>query len=46
MGNVSGEWIIYGVEWDDPLDSWKQIVQHIREIYPIATEKQIRKILR
>ena len=24
MGNISGKWIIYGVEWDDPeKDSWR-----------------------
>lgn len=31
---------------DDPQDSWKQIVQHMCEIYPIATERQIWKILK
>ena len=31
---------------DNPQDSWKQIVQHMCEIYPIATERQIWKILK
>lgn len=63
MGNESGTWIMYGVDWDDPeciwgydvvsadyrinpMDSWQKIVDHMHEIYPIATDKQIRKVLK
>ena len=30
----------------DPKDSWKKIVNHMHEIYPIATDKQISKVLK
>ena len=30
----------------DPKDSWQKIVDHMHEIYPIATDKQIRKVLK
>ena len=30
----------------DPKDSWQKIVNHIHEIYPIATDKQIIKVLK
>ncbi|NLL75646.1 MAG: hypothetical protein GX235_00115 [Clostridiales bacterium] len=29
-----------------PKDSWQKIVSHMHEIYPIATDKQIRKVLK
>lgn len=31
---------------EDPQESWNRIVNHIHEIYPIATDQQIRKVLR
>lgn len=31
---------------EDPQDSWKRIVDHVHEVYPIATDQQIRKVLR
>lgn len=31
---------------DDPQESWRQIVEHMHEIYPIATDGQIRKLLK
>ena len=31
---------------EDPGDSWQRIVDHMHDIYPIATEKQIRKVLK
>lgn len=31
---------------DNPLDSWKQLVDHMHEMYLEATDKQIRKILK
>ena len=31
---------------EDPKVSWERIVEHIHEIYPIATDKQIRKVLK
>ena len=34
---------VYGVDWDDP---WQKIVNHMHEIYPIATDKQIKKALK
>ena len=43
---------IYGYDYvtscykDNPLDSWKQLVDYMHEIYPEATDKQIRKILK
>ena len=46
MGNESGTWIMYGVDWEDPKVSWERIVGHMHEIYPIATDKQIRKVLK
>ena len=30
---------------DSPQDSWKQIVDYMHEMYPEATDKQIRKDL-
>ena len=30
----------------DPKDSWQKIVDHMHEIYPIATDKQIKKVLK
>ena len=29
----------------DPKESWQKIVNHMNEIYPIATDKQIKKVL-
>ena len=31
---------------EDPTVSWERIVEHMHEIYPIATDKQIRKELK
>lgn len=31
---------------DNPQDSWKQLVDYMRKMYPKATDKQIRKILK
>lgn len=31
---------------ESPTQSWQKIVEHMREIYPIATEKMIRKVLK
>lgn len=31
---------------DTPQESWRQIVEHMHEIYPIATDGQIRKLLK
>ena len=31
---------------DDPQESWRQIVEHMHEIYPIAADGQIRKLLK
>lgn len=31
---------------ESPQDSWNRIVEHMHEIYPIATDKQIRKVLK
>ncbi len=31
---------------DNPQDSWKQIVDYMHEMYPEATDKQIRKLLK
>ena len=31
---------------EDPKVSWERIVEHMHEIYPIATDKQIRKVLK
>lgn len=31
---------------DAPQDSWKKIMKYVQEIYPIATEKQIKKVLK
>ena len=30
----------------NPQDSWKQLVDYMNEMYPHATDKQIRKILK
>ena len=43
---------IYGYDYvtscykDNPQDSWKQLVDYMHEMYPEATDKQIRKILK
>lgn len=43
---------IYGCDYvtscykEDPQKSWKRIVDYMHEIYPIATDKQIKKILK
>ena len=43
---------IYGYDYvtscykDNPQDSWKQLVDYMRKMYPEATDKQIRKILK
>lgn len=43
---------IYGYDYvtscykDNPQDSWKQIVDYMHEMYPEATDKQIRKVLK
>ena len=31
---------------EDPKVSWERIVEHMHENYPIATDKQIRKVLK
>ena len=31
---------------DNPQDSWKQLVDYMHAMYPAATDKQIRKILK
>lgn len=31
---------------EEPEDSWKSVEEHILDIYPIATKKQIKKVLR
>ena len=31
---------------EEPKDSWQKIVDHMHEIYPIASDKQIRKVLK
>ena len=31
---------------DSPQDSWKQIVDYMHDMYPEATDKQIRKVLK
>ena len=31
---------------EDPKVSWERIVEHMHELYPIATDKQIRKELK
>ena len=31
---------------DNPQDSWKQLVDYMRKMYPEATDKQIRKLLK
>ena len=31
---------------DAPQESWRQIVEHMHEIYPVATDGQIRKLLK
>ena len=31
---------------EEPQQSWEQIVNHMRDIYPIATDQQIRKVLK
>ena len=46
MAGDNDTWNMYGVDWEDPGDSWQRIVEHMHDIYPIATEKQIRKILK
>ena len=58
MGNESGTWIMYGVDWDDPecIHTVDEAIEYIKkivflplfkhEIYPIATDKQIRKVLK
>ncbi len=43
---------IYGYDYvtscykDNPQDSWKQIVDYMHEMFPDATDKQIRKVLK
>ena len=43
---------IYGYEYvtscyrDEPQDSWKQITDYMHGMYPQATDKQIRKVLK
>lgn len=43
---------LYGYEYvtsnykDTPQRSWEKIVDHIKDIYPIASDKQIRKVLK
>lgn len=43
---------IYGYDYvtscykDDPKESWGQIVEHMHDIYTIATDRQIRKVLK
>lgn len=31
---------------EDPKESWEKIVNHIHDVYPIATDKQIKKLLK
>lgn len=31
---------------EEPKDSWQKIVDHMHEIYPIATDKEIKKVLK
>lgn len=31
---------------EEPKDSWQRIVDHMHDIYPIATDKQIKKVLK
>ena len=43
---------IYGYDYvtscykDNPQDSWKQLVDYMHEMFPDATDKQIRKVLK
>lgn len=43
---------IYGYDYvascykEEPTESWNRIVEYMHETYPIATDKQIRKLLR
>lgn len=46
MEKDSGKWIMYGVDWDDPQESWNTIVRHTHDVYPIATNAQIKKLLK
>ena len=31
---------------EKPIDSWQKIVEHMHDIYPIATDRQIKKVLK
>lgn len=31
---------------EDPKQSWNRIVEHMHDFYPIATDKQINKVLK
>ena len=43
---------IYGYDYvtscykEEPAESWNRLVEYMHEAYPIATDKQIRKLLR
>ena len=43
---------IYGYDYvtscykDDPQESWNTIIRHMHDIYPIATDAQIKKLLK
>ena len=43
---------IYGYDYvtscykDDPQESWNTIIRHMYDIYPIATDAQIKKLLK
>ena len=56
MENERSTWIMYGVDWDDPeqvtlaycedpMESGKRIAMHLRDIYPIASAAQIKKLI-
>ena len=45
MPNESGTWIMYGVSWEDPEKSAEKIAEHMRDIYPVVTSRQISHVI-
>lgn len=46
LENLFGYKLVTSAYSEDPKKSWERIVEHIHDIYPIATDSQIRKVMK
>ena len=46
LEHIHGQDYVTSCYKEEPQQSWKRIVDHMHDIYPIATDKQIKKLLK